>query len=84
MAEWERRRLPQLAEDQVNLECGLARYGTALPDKPPLELGPVVLEHARRGRSTAARCGPTAPPPRLAAFAAAAAAAMSCASASPA
>jgi hypothetical protein len=42
----QRRGLPQLTEDQLDLEGGLARYGTALADQPALELGAVVLEDA--------------------------------------
>src|SRR5258707_10851606 len=40
------RGLPQLAEDQLDLEARLARDGAALADQPALELGPVVLQDA--------------------------------------
>ncbi len=40
----QRRRLPQLAEHQLDLERGLAGDGAALADQPALELGPVVLQ----------------------------------------
>jgi hypothetical protein len=42
----QRRGFPQLAEDQLDLETRLARYGAALADQPALELGAVVLQKA--------------------------------------
>jgi hypothetical protein len=42
----QRRGFPQLAEDQLDLETRLARYGAALADQPALDLGTVVLEQA--------------------------------------
>ena len=42
----QRRRLPQLAEDQLDLEGGLARHRAALADQPGLELLVVVLQDA--------------------------------------